>query len=67
MADSRKRFLSVAEFAATFGAKESCIRRWLLERKITHIKFGRLTRIPSEELDRLIAEGMRPRREVKHE
>ncbi|MBZ5562607.1 MAG: helix-turn-helix domain-containing protein [Acidobacteriia bacterium] len=57
-----KTLLSVPEFAEALGVTVACCRRWLLERKIAHVKLGRLVRIPREELDRLIAEGLRPAR-----
>ena len=52
--------LSVREFADALKVTPACIRRWLLERKIGCVKLGRLVRIPSEELDRLISRGLRP-------
>jgi excisionase family DNA binding protein len=62
---SGKRLLSVAEFAAALGVTQSCIRRWVLERKIAFVKLGRLVRIDSQEGDRLIREGSCPRREAR--
>jgi len=62
MTDSPKqaRLTSVNQFAASLGVTQACVRRWLLERRITFTKIGRLVRIPSSEVDRLIAEGLRP-------
>ncbi len=60
MANDQTRLLSVAQFAEALGVTVACCRRWLLERKIAHVKLGRLVRIPSEEVGRLIAEGLRP-------
>jgi excisionase family DNA binding protein len=57
--------LSVPEFAKALGVKPSCIRRWILLRKITVIKIGRLVRIPATELQRLIDSGLRPARPAK--
>jgi len=54
------RLLRVAEFADSLGIKPSCVRRWLLERKIACVKVGRLVRIPATEVERLIESGMRP-------
>lgn len=54
------RLVSVNQFAASLGVTQACVRRWLLERRITFTKIGRLVRIPSSESERLIAEGMRP-------
>jgi excisionase family DNA binding protein len=52
--------LSPMEFAAALRVTVACVRRWVLERKIAYVKVGRLVRIPSQEVGRLIAEGMRP-------
>jgi len=52
--------LSVPEFANALGVKPSCIRRWILLRKVTVIKIGRLTKIPATERQRLIDRGTRP-------
>jgi excisionase family DNA binding protein len=62
MTDSSKqaRLTSVNQFAEALGVTQACVRRWLLERRITFTKIGRLVRIPSSEVDRLIAEGLRP-------
>jgi excisionase family DNA binding protein len=55
------KLLTVAEFSALLNITPACTRRWLLERKIAHIKIGRLVRISPEEAERLIADGLRPR------
>lgn len=63
--NTHTKLLRVPEFAASLNVTQACVRRWLLERRIASVKVGdRLVRIPVEELDRLIAEGLRPRREV---
>jgi excisionase family DNA binding protein len=54
------KLLTVTEFAQVLGVTVACIRRWLLERRITFSKIGRLVRIPASEADRLIAEGLHP-------
>ena len=54
--------LSVKEFAGGATCTVACVRRWVLERRIASVKLGKLVRIPRAELDRLIAEGLRPRR-----
>jgi excisionase family DNA binding protein len=54
--------LSITEFAARLRVTSACVRRWLFERKIAQVKLGRLVRIPAAEVDRLISEGLRPRR-----
>lgn len=62
MIETRKKLLTVAEFADPLGVTVACVRRWLLERRISRVKVGRLVRIPADELDRLISEGFRPAR-----
>jgi excisionase family DNA binding protein len=61
----RISLLSVPQFAQALGAKPSCIRRWILMRKITVVKIGRLVRIPSSEVQRLIDSGIRPARPAR--
>ncbi len=58
----QRELLSVHESAKALGVTVACVRRWLLERKIAHVKLGRLVRIDSREIDRLISEGLRPAR-----
>jgi len=55
-----KSLLRVNEFAALLNVTPSCIRRWLLERKVASTRIGRLVRIPREEAARLIECGFRP-------
>lgn len=55
-----KSLLRVDEFAAILNVRPSCIRRWLLEGKISSTKIGRLVRIPEEEAVRVIQLGYRP-------
>jgi len=59
-ATKQTALISVSQFAASLGVSQACVRRWLLERRITYTKIGRLVRIPASETDRLIAEGMHP-------
>jgi excisionase family DNA binding protein len=54
--------LSVPEFASALHITVACARRWILERKITTVKLGRLIRIPMGEVNRLIEAGTRPAR-----
>jgi len=57
------RLLTVPQFAEGLGVTVSCIRRWLLEGKVAKVKLGRLVRIPAEELQRLVVEGLCPARQ----
>jgi excisionase family DNA binding protein len=54
------KFYSVRQFAENFGVTVACIRRWILIRKISHVKIGRLIRIPESEVNRLIELGYVP-------
>jgi len=51
--------LTVPEFALALRVQPSCVRRWIGERKIEIVRVGRLVRIPSTEVDRIIREGTR--------
>jgi excisionase family DNA binding protein len=55
-----KRLLTITELAEALGVSVACCRRWVLERRVSITKLGRLVRVPASEVDRLIAEGMRP-------
>ena len=57
-----KKLLTVSEFAEALGVTVACCRRWILERRISFAKIGRLVRIPASEVDRLVDEGFRPAR-----
>jgi excisionase family DNA binding protein len=57
--------MSVPQFADALGVTRSCVRRWILLRRITTIKLGRLVRIPSAEIERLISSGLRPARSAR--
>jgi excisionase family DNA binding protein len=57
--------LSVPQFASTLGVTPACIRRWILERKITTVKLGRLIRVPASEVERLVNSGLRPARPAR--
>ena len=65
MSSLEHTLLSVSQIAERLGVTEACIRRWILERKITTVKLGRLIRIPSAELERLVSSGTRPARAVR--
>ncbi len=55
-----RQALTSKEFARCIGVSEACIRRWTMERKIKVVRFGRLVRIPRNELLRLMDEGSIP-------
>jgi excisionase family DNA binding protein len=65
--EKQKLFFSVEQIADEFGVTQACIRRWILLRKLTVVKLGRLVRIPVAEADRLVREGTIPARERSYE
>lgn len=54
--------LTISEFASALRIQPSCVRRWIREEKITVVHVGRLVRVPSTEVQRLIREGTRQAR-----
>jgi excisionase family DNA binding protein len=60
MREHQSKLLSVPEFAEALGVTPACIRRWLLEQKVSSIKIGRLVRVPESEVDRIVSQGYRP-------
>jgi excisionase family DNA binding protein len=65
MSKSEVALLSVPQFANALGVTPACIRRWILERKITTVKLGRLIRVPDSEVERLVNSGLRPARPAR--
>ena len=57
--NENSHLLTVTEFAAALRVKASCVRGWTRERTVTTIHVGRLVRIPSTEIDRIIRQGIR--------
>lgn len=57
-----KDLLTVAEAAAVLGIKEATVRAWILRRKVTYVKLGRVVRIPAKELEMLIERATVPSR-----
>lgn len=51
--------LTIPEFAARLNVTIACIRRWIIEKRVTTVKLGRLVRIPATEADRLVEDGLR--------
>jgi len=60
MQKSEAPLLSVPEVAALLGVTPSCIRRWVLLRKVCSVRVGRLVRISLAEVERIITEGTIP-------
>jgi excisionase family DNA binding protein len=56
------KLLTIPEVAEALGVTVSCLRRWVLERKISTIRIGRLVRISPAELERIVRAGIVPAR-----
>jgi len=55
------RLLPVREFARVIGVSVWTARAWAYAGRIASVKVGSLLQVPCDEVDRLIAEGLRPR------
>ena len=54
------RFKTIDETGAEWGISSYTVRTWLAQRKIGFVRFGRAIRIPEEEIERVISEGLVP-------
>jgi excisionase family DNA binding protein len=67
------KLLTVGEAAEALRIKPATVRAWVLRRKIASYRVGsRSVRIASEEVDRILHDGLRPAKRpltkgVKHE
>ena len=64
---SQDSLLTVDEFAIHLRVTRACVRKWILERRVAVVKVGRLVRLPSSEIRRIIDEGSRPRAQRFHD
>jgi excisionase family DNA binding protein len=55
-----EQLLTVNEFADLLRVTRACVRKWILLRKIGVVKVGRLVRLRSSELRRIVEDGFRP-------
>jgi predicted site-specific integrase-resolvase len=53
--------LPIREFSRTMGISVWTARAWAYSGRIASVKLGARLQVPVSEVDRLIAEGMRPR------
>ena len=59
--DPSTKLITIREAANRLGIKESTIRKYILKRQIAYVKPSvRAVRIPIEELERILAVGLRP-------
>jgi len=54
------KLMTVNEFAEAASLAPITVRKLIASRRLTSTKIGRCRRIPSTELDRLIADGLTP-------
>ncbi len=59
MADSPR---TVRQAAKELNLSEFTVRSWVGQRRIAHLRLGRSVRIPAEEIQRLLEDGLRPAR-----
>lgn len=50
--------LTVAEVAARLKCHPHTVRRWIWAHKLSAVKVGDLVRVPSQEVERLMTEGL---------
>jgi len=58
-----RNLVSVAEAEALTGVSQWTWRRWAYDGRISSVKLGKRLLIPTDEIERLVAAGTRPRRE----
>lgn len=58
--------LTVRQASDRLGLRESTIRAWIAQRRIGVVRLGRAVRIPSDEVERLIAENTIPARKQRN-
>ncbi len=60
-----EQLLRIPEVAEQLTLRPVTIRAWLVRRKLAYLRIGRSIRIPRSEVDRVLSEGMVPRREPR--
>jgi excisionase family DNA binding protein len=58
--------LTVKQASERLGLRESTLRAWIAQRRIGIVRLGRAVRIPSDEVERLIAENTIPARKSRN-
>lgn len=58
--------LTAKEAAEALSCKESTIRKWLYQKRLPCVKVGRLTRLRQKDIERVISQGLHPRRRKDH-
>lgn len=57
------KLLRAEEVAEMLGLRLPTVRRMIFERRVPTVKIGRSVRIPSEEIEKIINAGFRPKLE----
>jgi excisionase family DNA binding protein len=65
MENSEKALLTIPQAADRLSVTVSCVRRWVMERRLASVKLGRLRRIPASEISRLVNANFQPARREK--
>ena len=60
-----ERKFTAKEAADALGVTEACVRRWILIRRISSYRVGRLVRIAESEVRRVLDAGFVPARETR--
>lgn len=62
---NEKRLLRVNEVAERLGLRPSTVRAWLLRKRLPAVHCGRSVRIPSDWVEKFIADNTVPAREAQ--
>jgi excisionase family DNA binding protein len=54
-----RKLLTVSEAACRLALKEATIRKMILQKKISYVKFQRAVRIPEDVVEKIVEVGMR--------
>lgn len=60
-----QKLLRIAEVAAILGVCRETVYLWIRSRRLGSVQFGRVVRVPADELERFIAEGRQLARSVQ--
>ena len=53
------QLLTIHEASARLGLRESTLRKWVLQKRISYFKLGRSIRVSAQVVEKMIAEGYR--------
>jgi excisionase family DNA binding protein len=52
------RLLTIKEAAELLACSEAAIRKWIYQRRLPHVKVGRLTRLRQRDVEALVTKGL---------